>query len=461
MARSAAAGWPADLIDPREPCSSHDWDPRAELSLSRARVIGGCSAHNAAFVVWGDRRDYDEWAAPGWGFDSLEPYLRGAERTIRTRRLGAVELGPWARAVRDAAPAAGVPVLDDLNDLSSPQGAAHMPVNANGFARWNTAFAYLDDARARENLTVISDALVDRVLLDGRRARGATVLVAGEPVDLSAELVVVSAGAFGSPAVLMRSGIGAGDQLAELGIPIVLDLPGVGANLQDHCGINVVFRAVPELERELDRHDASGRMVGSGTIIRAASRACAKSTWDLHLVSWAARDTAGITGGEWRVQLSPYVMKPASTGTVRLGSPDPNQPLEIELGFLSDPAAADLAVVVDGVELVRRFAATAALGRMLAGETLPGPQTATREQLCAYVRDNVRGYFHPVGTCRIGAQGELGAVVDATGAVHGLERLHVCDASIIPTIPRANTNLTTIAVAERIAELLARQPQPP
>ena len=451
-------GWPAELVDPREPCSSHDWDPKAEISLSRARVIGGCSAHNAAFVVWGDRCDYDEWAAPGWGFDAIEPYLRGAERTIRTRQLGAEELGPWARAVRDAAPEAGIAVLKDLNDLSSPEGAAHMPVNANGFARWNTAFAYLDQARARENLTVIADALVDRVLLDGRRAHGAVVLVAGEPVDLGAELVVVSAGAFGSPAVLMRSGIGAGDQLAELGIPIVLDLPGVGANLQDHCGINVVFRADRDLERELNRHDASGRTVGSGTIIRAASRACAKSTWDLHLVSWAARDTAGITGGEWRVQLSPYVMKPASTGTVRLGSPDPGQPLEIALGFLSDPAAADVAVIVDGIELVRRFAATAALGRMLAGEARPGPQMATREQLGAYVRDNVRGYFHPVGTCSVGPQADRGAVVDATGAVRGLERLYVCDASIIPTIPRANTNLTTIAVAERIATLLARQP---
>jgi choline dehydrogenase len=453
-------GWPADLVDPREPCSSHDWDPRAEMSLSRARVIGGCSAHNAAFVVWGDRRDYEEWAAPGWGFDAIEPYLRGAERTIRTRQLGAAELGPWARAVRDAAPEAGIPVLDDLNDLPSTEGAAHMPVNANGFARWNTAFAYLDDARARENLTVIGDALVDRVLLDGLRAQGAIVLVAGQPVELSAELVVVSAGAFGSPAVLMRSGIGAGDHLVELGIRIVLDAPGVGANLQDHCGINVVFRADRELERELNRCDASGRMVGSGTIVRAASRACPRNTWDLHLVSWAARDTAGITGGEWRVQLSPYVMKPASTGTVRLGSPDPKEPLDIALGFLSDPAAADLAVVVDGVELARRFAATAALGRVLAGEARPGPQTATREQLGAYVRTNVRGYFHPVGTCRIGPQGDRGAVVDATGAVHGLESLYVCDASIIPTIPRANTNLTTIAVAERIAALLTRRRQP-
>ena len=165
--------WPADLLDPREPSSSHDWDPKAELSLSRARVIGGCSAHNAAFVVWGDGRDYDEWGVPEWSFDAFEPYLRDAERTIRTRRLSDEELGPWARAVREAAPEAGFPVLDDFNDLSRPVGAAYLPVNVDRFASWNTAFAYLDAARGCVNLTVIGDALVDRVLLDGRRARGA------------------------------------------------------------------------------------------------------------------------------------------------------------------------------------------------------------------------------------------------------------------------------------------------
>ena len=308
--------------------------------------------------------------------------------------------------MREAAPAAGIPVLDDFNDLSSPEGAAYVPVNVDGFARWNTAFAYLDAARARENLTVIGDALVDRVLLDGQSACGAVVFVEGHPVELGANLVIVSAGAFGSPGILMRSGIGPGDQLAELGIAVALGLPGVGANLQDHCGINIVFRAGPELERELSRQEASGRMVGSGTIVRAASRQCAKGTWDLHLVSWAARDTQGITGGEWRVQLSPYVMKPISTGAVRLRSPDPREPLYIDLGFLSDPNATDLAVVVDGAELVRRFAATETLGRLLAAEALPGPEQATRDQLASYVRDNVRGYFHGACTCRIGAEGD-------------------------------------------------------
>jgi choline dehydrogenase len=244
------------------------------MSLSRARVIGGCSAHNAAFVVWGDRRDYDDWAAAGWGFDSLEPYLRRAERAISTRPLRDEELGPWARAVREAAPAAGIPVLDDLNDLSRPEGAAYVPVNIDGFARWNTAFAYLDGARARENLTVIGDALVDRVLFDGRRACGAVLLTEGGSVELGADLVIVGAGVFGSPGVLMRSGVGPGALLAELRIRIALDHPGVGANLQEHCGINIVFGATAELERELSRWEASGRIVGSGTIVRVASRQC-------------------------------------------------------------------------------------------------------------------------------------------------------------------------------------------
>jgi choline dehydrogenase len=131
--------------------------------------------------------------------------------------------------------------------------------------------------------------------------------------------------------------------------------------------------------------------------------------------------------------------------------------LELDLGFLSDPERADLAVIADGAELVRKFAATDALRGLLATEARPSADVATREQLEQYVCANVRGYFHGVGTCRIGTAGDRGAVVDASAAVHGIERLYVCDASIIPTVPRANTNLTTIAVAERITELLVHQ----
>ena len=155
--------------------------------------------------------------------------------------------------------------------------------------------------------------------------------------------------------------------------------------------------------------------------------------------------------------MSVPVMKPASAGSVRLRSPDPRDPLDLDLGFLSDPEGADLAVILDGAELVRRFAATDALAPLLAAEARPGREHVTRDELASYARENVRGYFHGVGTCRIGADDDPRAVVDALGAVRGTERLYICDASIIPTIPRANTNLTTIAIAERIAEIVGRQ----
>lgn len=459
-----AGGWPSDLVDPRSPTDSHDWHPGGELWLSRARVIGGCSAHNAAFVTRGDPRDYDEWAATGWDFDSIEPYLRRAADMISTRQLAEEEIGPWARAVLDAAPAAGIPVLEDFNDPTEPEAASLVPVNVARSARWNTAFAYLDQARERPNLTVLAGSEADRVLMDGSRVRGAVVLDGGEAIDLGADRVIVAAGAYGSPAILMRSGVGPAADLAGLGIPVVADRRGVGSNLRDHCGVNIVFRAAPGLVASLEEQDRGGRMVGSGTLVRARSEACAEGTWDLHLVTWSARDSQGLTGGPWRVQLSPYTMKPASEGSVRLRSRDPVDPPEVALGFLSDPAGADLRVVVDGAELVRRFADTAQLAALVEVESVPGPEVRSRRQLEAYVRESVRGYFHGVGTCAMGPESDPAAVVDGAGRVHGVEALHVCDASIMPTIPRANTNLTTIAIAERIAEAIVAAdaaPAPP
>ncbi len=193
-------------------------------------------------------------------------------------------------------------------------------------------------------------------------------------------------------------------------------------------------------------------MFGNANMIRAASSACADGSCDIHLVPWAARDTLEVTGQEWRVQLSPYVMKPLSSGSVRLRSSAPAEPLAVDLGFLTDSDGTDLEVLIDGVELVRRIAATDSFSESVADEAVPGPTVEGRDQIAAWLRQNVRGYFHPVGTCRMGKPGDPGAVVDGAGKVHGVESLYVCDASVMPTIPRANTNLTTIAIAERIAE---------
>jgi choline dehydrogenase len=454
---AGSGGWPADLLDPRTPSDSHDWYQGAELSLSRARVIGGCSAHNACFVTIGDRGDYDEWGefAPSWDFDSLRPYLDHSREQIATRYQSEAEIPDWAGVIERAAVEASLPILEDFNDVTIPEGVGYLPCNINEGKRWSTVFAYLDPARDRESLTVIGDALVDRVILGGERARGAVVITDDGETRLHAGTVILAAGAFGSPGILLRSGIGPSDDLRRLGIQVALDLPGVGHNVLDHSGVNLVFGATPELEAQLRAKEAGGRMCGAANMVRAASSSCGKGTWDLHLVPWAARDTQNLTGSDWRVSLSPYVMKPLSAGTVRLRSPAPDDPLDVDLGFLSDPDGTDLDVLIDGVELVRRMATTEPFSESVTGEAVPGLTIEGQETITGWLRENVRGYFHPVGSCRMGREEDEHAVVDRSGRVHGLENVYVCDASVMPTIPRANTNLTTIAVADRMGAWLA------
>jgi choline dehydrogenase len=451
---AAGGGWPADLLDPRTPSDSHDWYSGAEFSLSRARVIGGCSAHNACFVTIGGRGDYDEWAtfAPGWGFSALQPYLDRGREMLATRHQSEEEIPGWARVIQRAAVAAGLPVLEDFNEVTIPEGVGYLPCNIRDRIRWSTVFAYLDPARDREGLTVIGEALVDKMVLDGERATGAVLLTADGETELPADVVVLAAGAFGSPGILLRSGIGPSDDLRRLGIQVAVERRGVGRNLLDHPGVNVVFGAAPELEAELRSKEAGGRMCGAANMVRVASSNCSEGTWDLHLVPWAARDVQNLTGREWRVSLSPYAMKPLSAGTIRLCSPAPDDPLEVDLGFLSDPDGADLEVLAEGLELVRRLATTDPFSESVAGEAVPGPAIGGREAIAGWLRESVRGYFHPVGSCRMGREEDEDAVVDGSGRVHGLENVYVCDAAVMPTIPRANTHLTTIAVAERIGD---------
>jgi choline dehydrogenase len=450
-----SGGWPADLLDPRTPSNSHDWYPgAAEFSLSRARVIGGCSAHNACFVTVGDQHDYDEWGeyAPGWDFHSMQPYVDRSREQIAARYQDEGEIPEWSSVVHRAAVDAGLPALDDFNDVSIAEGVGYLPCNIYDGKRWSTAFAYLDPVRNRPGLTVIGGALVDRLVLNGERASGARVVCDGRERELSSDVVILAAGAFGSPGILLRSGVGPAAELGKLGISVALELQGVGRNLLDHSGANIVFGAGPELEQRLQSQQAGGRMCGNANMVRASSSRCVAGTWDLHLVPWAAQDTEHLTGSSWRVSLSPYVMKPVSLGSVRLHSAAPDDLLDVDLGFLRDPEGTDLEVLVDGVELVRRIAATGPFSNNVVGEAVPGPTVEGLEAIAAWLRENVRGYFHPVGTCRMGAESDPDAVVDDSGRVHGLVNTYVCDASVMPTIPRANTNLTTIAVAERIAE---------
>ena len=395
--------WPADMLDARSLAFSHAWaTAREDRSQLRARIIGGCSAHNACVLLAGAPEDYDEWGH-GWSHAEIEPYLRRAEREVRMRQIGREELSPWHAAFAEAA---------------GDEAILH-PVNAVGTVRWNAAFAYLDPARSRENLTILGDTLVDRVLLEGERAVG----LATSAGDLRARTVVLAAGAYGSPGILLRSGVG-----AERGLP-------VGEGLIDHVGVGFRFEGTARLLSAAAEHERTRPLFMAQVTVAVASSACEPGLWDVFYFPSMERGAAG-----YEVSVAVFAMKPRSRGAVRLIASDPRAPLAIDHGFLTDPH--DVAVLAEGVDRFRDLVAGDVVGAYAGREAYPGPQMTAE----AHVHANARGFFHPVGTCA------LGRVVDGDGRVLGLDGLFVVDASIMPTIPRVNTNLSTLALAERLSE---------
>ena len=390
--------WPADIVDARWlALESHRWEREDEDDRSqiRARVLGGCSAHNACVVLPGAPENYDEWG-PGWSFAEIEPYLRRSEETLRTRPMPREELSPWHRAFAAA---------------GGDDSILH-PVNAVGDVRWHTGFAYVDPARRRENLTILADTLVDRVLLADGRATGA---VAGGR-ELSADVVIVSGGAYGSPGILLRSGVGPEGEVAEL---------PVGEGLVDHVGTGAGWTPTERLVRETAEHEARhGLWMGQVTVSRESGS----------LFMFPAIDPGPeITGAV-------FAMKPLSRGSVRLNGNDAEMPLAIDHGFLRDER--DVEVLTEGFEQLRDLTASEPVAPYVESELRPGAGVEPE----AHVRESARGFFHPVATCAIGS------VVDERCRVLGFENLYVVDASAVPTIPRANTHLTTVALAERAAE---------
>jgi choline dehydrogenase len=400
--------WPADLLDARYLAFSHAWETdRDDRSQLRARVLGGCSAHNACVALRGSPSDYDEWG-PGWTNAELEPYLERAERTLCVRQLEISELTPLHAAFAEAAG-------DDT--------IVH-PVNEVGGVRWNAAFAYLDPARGRPNLTILGEHLVDRV----EHAGGRATAVQTDRGEIRAAAIVLAGGAYGTPAVLLRSGIG-----PESGLP-------VGENLVDHVGVGLGWSATERLQRETAEFATRGGRVSMGQVtIRGRSSACSKDAWDTFFFPAVEESADG-----YEISGAAFAMKPRSRGRVRLNGPDPRAPLAIEHGFLSEPADAD--VVAEGIGRLRELARADAVRPFVECETRPGPNVPALE----HVRAGARGFFHPVGTCA------LGAVAEPDGRVRGFENLFVGDASFLPTIPRVNTNLTVAAVAERLAETITR-----
>jgi choline dehydrogenase len=446
----AEGAWPDELVDARAIPESHDWGydsgqayPGRVVAFQRARVIGGCSAHNGCIAAVGHRSDYDGWGLPGWAAADLEPLLPAVLERMHVRAYTDDEAGPFHAACLEAAAAIGWRRADDLCDLDGLDGFGLETVNISGGVRFNTAFAYLDPVRGR--VRVVDRAPVDRLERDGDGWL-VRVLRDGEPLELRAATVVLAAGVYGTPAILQRSGVGDPTRLAEAGIRCVHELPGVGRNLHDHPMIEVEYVRGEELERIVAAAAAAGFVPDEQTLGKVRSSR-AGDVYDLHLVPFFSATQTGLLAG--RVTIAAAVMTPRSRGALRVRSADPEQAPWIDHAYLADAEGHDLAVLRDGIGLVRELASRPPL-RDLIGAPLGALESDDD------LRNAVVHYYHPVGTAAMGPAGDRLAVCDERGRVRGLDGLVVADCSLMPVVPRANTNIPAVIVGERIADALLR-----
>jgi choline dehydrogenase len=455
-------GWPAELVDAGALPESHDWGYRGQgaggqrLAFERAKVIGGCSAHNGCAQLAGWRGDYDAWAAsgcPGWSGEELRPRFARAAGRLRVRHFSPEEIQPFQRGFLEAAVAAGIPRTDDLDDLDGGVGCGPEPVNAAGGVRWNTAFAYLDPVRDRRELTIVPDAAVDRVLIANGQAFGVRAWVDGQSRELRADLVVLCAGVYGTPEILLRSGIGPAADLVELGIRVHVDLPAVGANLHDHPASQLEFAGTEPLREELELFARTYWLAEEQALAKIASPT-ADGPFDLHVYPWVEPDETQQAG--WRCVVPVGLLTPKSRGRLRLRSADPAVRAQVDHAYLAK--AADVAALAYGVRWALQVVRQPEIAGYL-GSPLRFPPDLHDDALDRWIRSTHAHYWHPAGTCRMGPDPAKGAVVDPRGRVYGVRGLHVADASVFQRLPRATPALPTAVVGERIADLIL-EPRP-
>jgi choline dehydrogenase len=470
-----------------------DWCYRTEpdpglngrsILYARGKVLGGCSSINAMLYLRGQRRDYDEWARladdPGWSWDSVFPLFRrsedshrgagdahgaGGEWRVERQRLSWEILDAFGEAMAQA----GIPKTDDFN-RGDNEGCGLFEVNQKRGVRWNATKAFLRPAMRRPNLTVMTDSLVKRVGVGGRRATGVEFIRGGAEMFAEARIeTVLALGSIGSPQVLQLSGIGRGALLQEHGIAVAHALPGVGENLQDHLQLRTAFKVKNVVTLNQRANSLWGRaMMGlEYAFFRTGPLTMAPSQLGGFTRSSPGHATPNI---EYHVQplsldkfgdpLHPFPaftasvcnLRPTSRGYVRIKSADPSAHPAIKLNYLSTPE--DRKVAAEGLRLTRLIASQPALAKYQPDEFKPGREFQTDDELAKAAGDVGTTIFHPVGTCKMGLASDATAVVDSRLRVLGLERLRVVDASIMPTITSGNTNSPTVMIAERGAEMI-------
>jgi choline dehydrogenase len=333
---------------------------------------------------------------------------------------------------------------DDLLDPDGGAGASVSPVNVIDGVRWNTALAYLDPVRSSPHLRVVADCLVDRIECVDSRAVAVHALVAGTARRIGADLVVLAAGTYATAPILLRSGIGAADELRSLGIDVVADLAGVGRHLQDQPVLRLEFSSTEHLDRELAAFAASrGFLPEEQTVTKLASSS-ANAPYDIHVFPWIEPDRAG----SWRCVFPIGLLRPDSFGSIGLRSTDPTSAPIIDHRYLSERS--DLVRLTEFVPWVLDLVQTIEL-RDLIGPPLRVPDS----EVASWALRNHSHYWHPTGGAVLGGPDDVDAVCDAHGRVVGVDGLIVADASLFPRVPRATTALPVTAVGEHVAAMLA------
>lgn len=426
--------------------------------VARGRVLGGGSAINAMVFVRGHRSSYDQWpgeGAAGWGFDDLLPFFRRTE-TAKGRDPalrgtdGPLVVGPATppnpvlAACLDAAEEAGYRRAQDISG-GVEEGFGWVDLNIVAGRRNSAVAAYLGPAMHRGNLRVVTEALAHRLLIEGRRCVGVEYSVDGQLRQAGASgEVVVTAGAIGSPKLLMLSGVGPASALRPHGIEVVAELAGVGDNLHDHPFAFIIYRPAQPMPAAMNNHGEALGLVRSDPELGYP---------DLQILLVDIPLIPPAEGGpESGYTIASVLMRPFSRGTVRLASPNPEDAPVVDPRYLSDPR--DVQAMVTGLKIAREIGRANALAPWRAEEVIPGPDVDTDQALRHHADTTMQSYFHPVGTCRIGT--DAMSVVDPELRVHGINGLRIADGSVMPSVVSGNTNATVYAIAERAATLISR-----
>jgi choline dehydrogenase len=460
-----------------------------KLPTPRGKVLGGTGAINGMVYYRGQPEDYDEWAAlgcMGWSFRELLPYFIRSENNLdfRDPRWHGLD-GPMAVSTirkvnplnaiyRAAAETLGIPSCEDFN-VPHAEGVGLRQGTIRDGRRVTSATAFLHPARGRANLEVATKAFVRRVTIANGRATGVEVEAGDGSVRAlraNAE-VILCAGAYGSPQILMLSGIGNGSALAELGIPVALDCPEVGRNLHDHIAVQIkmrtrdtrpygvslrtLHRAVWNLFEYLlfRRGPLASHVFESHIVLRSRPE---EPRPDLQFPFWTMLPNANLFPIPFGhgYAISVVNNRPESRGAVTLASADPHAAPVIDPNIFAAPG--DMEPIVRGVHIARRILAAEPFREFRSAELAPGAAVRSDDEIRAWLREATATTFHPVGTCRMG--GDAGSVVDPALRVRGIDGLRVADAAIFPKIMRANTNASVVMVAEKAADLILGRPAP-